>query len=206
MKCNSKLALALAIPVVIACAGSGSITSAPVTVHGIVRDSLSARVIGGATVSIAGLSAITDTLGAFLISNVPTGTQTVLVIAPTFEIFSRKLSFSSDAQHDIALRRLRPFVKDFAVSNTIISATFVDLQGAGTLDIEFSFVTIAPGPIGPRPLVFVTKTQLDPFSIRVSLDALRTGVTETSWVARDFGGNVGQFICTTRSCVEIFSF
>jgi hypothetical protein len=208
MKCNSMRAVAFAVPVVIAsCSGSASITSPLVTVHGIVRDSVLSTVIANASVSIAGHSTVTDSSGAFSVSDVPAVNQKVIIVASGFEPFIRKVSFSPDGQQELALRRVRPFIKDFAVTNTQVSATLVDLQGASTLNVSFSYVTIPnPGGIQPVPLSLVPKTLLDPFSLKVSLGGRWEETTEATWVLRDSEGNIGQFICTKQSCTEIFSF
>jgi hypothetical protein len=175
-------------------------------VQGTVQDSLAAKAVAGVTVGLAGQSTTTDFLGSYQFAAIPTGAQTLALSPAGFEPYSRAITVSSAATFNVPLRRLAPFLKDFTGSSTssTLAATFIDLQGASTIDWNQSAATVvAPGFTNVALLGPATKTPVDALTVKVSFNAGKTGITRVTWNVKDSQQNFRTVVCIIGgSCTE----
>jgi hypothetical protein len=192
---------------------SGSTTSSPVTaaVQGTVQDSLAGKAAAGVTVGLAGQSATTDFLGSYQFAAIPTGAQTLTLSPAGFEPYLRAVTVSGPATFNVPLRRLAPFLKDFAGSSNsgTLTATYVDLQGAATITLGSSFVTISGSNAAHSNFTFLNGlgpgsiAVLDAVTAHISINTGQTGIRTATWNVRDSGGNFRTVVCVIgSSCTE----
>ena len=117
--------------------GEGDPTTAPITVHGVVLDSVTRVRIAGVTVGMGGKFATTDGAGAFTIVVGP-GANSVHVSATGYEDYARSVVVDPMANGPLALevgmRRLAPFPVTCRIGAAGFQATIVDLQGRKSLE------------------------------------------------------------------------
>jgi hypothetical protein len=194
-----------AIVLLSACTESASGPSALVSVQGVAQDSLAAKPAPGVTVELGSSSATTDFLGAYQFANVAAGSYTITVSAPSFEAYTKPLTVSATTTHNIPLRRLAPFLKDFAITSngSILLATVIDLQGAATFSAVNSGITYTvPGFTNFTTLRNALVDPIDATSVRVQFNIGRTGASLANWSLKDTEGHGAVFECSTGGCVE----
>lgn len=109
------------------------------TVSGTVTNVNTAVAIEGATVAIGTISDTTDTAGAYVLSNVTTGTHTITATADNYASYSGSVTVLADAivEHDIAMTPVGP---DPGYGN--VEGVVVDTTGAALAGVE---VTVQKG-------------------------------------------------------------
>jgi hypothetical protein len=152
----------------------------------------------------------TDFLGSYQINGVPSGDRTVTVNAAGFEAYVRPVTLNASTVHNVPLRRLAPFLRSFtgAANSRAITATYTDLQGAGTIDVAGSYATYAgsnstfPSYTFVAALGTATSQQLDPLTLRISASA-EIGMRTVSLSIRDREGNFRRTECIIGgACTE----
>lgn len=210
------LPAAYLLVVVAACGDDGPgapSRGASITVSGTVQDSAAARPIGFVVVSVEGHPAGSDRLGRYSVE-VPEGRITVRLALDGYEPFLRTVDLAGDATVDVPLRRLPPLMKDMAVNagGTGITATIVDLQGAGTVRRDENSHVIIHGRTEAGEFYQNildasrwTWEQLDGVTWRVTLVEPRGGYTYVGWGVMDDTRNATVFDCrgTSLACTEL---
>lgn len=195
------------------CSGgsSGPAASTTAAVQGTVQDSLAGKTAAGVTVTLAGQSTTTDFLGSYQFAAIPTDAQTLTLSPAGFEPYSRDVTVSAPVTFNVPLRRLAPFLKDFVGSSNsgILTATYIDLQGAGTIALSSSFVTISGSNATFSNFTFLTGlaagsiTALDALTARITINTGQTGIRTATWNVRDSGANSRTVACSIGgSCTE----
>jgi len=117
--------------------GEGDPSTAPITVHGVVLDSVTRLRLPGISVGMAGKFVVTDAAGAFTIVVGP-GPNSVHVTAGGYEPFARSVVVdpapSGAVVLELPLRRLAPFPVSCQMGAAGFQATIVDLQGRKSLE------------------------------------------------------------------------
>jgi len=82
----------------------------PGTIEGTVKDSSSGEVIANATVTVNGMSATSNSSGAYVISDVPPGNYTVTASADGYEISSETITVTAGETKtlDFTLKPVQP--------------------------------------------------------------------------------------------------
>lgn len=176
------------------------------TVSGTLQDSAMGKPVAGVTVSVGGVSVVTDFLGQYS-ATVQEGSRTIVVSDTLYEAFSATRTVTVATTVNVPLRRHAPFLAAF--NGTVSGATLTvgDLQGIATFNTSAAngssynytktggnyFATMG----APTPTGAVSGTTSVTFS--------GTGTaTSVLFSLKDVEGNVGRFRCALpgSACIE----
>jgi hypothetical protein len=174
------------------------------SLQGKAYDVVSLQPVGGMVLTLGEFTTITDISGSYQFNRVSRGSYTLSGNVEGYEPFSTFIELGRDVTISVALRRTRPFVKDFRVTGTIIYGTLVHLPGASTLDRDKSTVDdVTPSGTIHISLAPAFWTPIDATSVRVTLDTGKLGISRVSWSVRDAHGVSGRFVCRgDGNCAE----
>jgi len=161
-------------------------------VAGSVFDSLAALSssagVPGARVSIGGRVTVTDSVGAFTVADVDSGTVTVRVEIPAYEPLNIQILNDGNRRITIGLRRYAPMITGFVIAGDSAVTTVVDLQGRKTIDRWSQSNATLEG--GGAPLTLYGNQMVwravDDFTWNVIFDA--TGIQQVDWNLHDVAG------------------
>jgi hypothetical protein len=167
-------------------------------VEGRAYDIVSTKPVSGMLLTLGSFTTLTGIDGSYLFASVPRGSYTLSGNIAGYESYSSFVELNRDMTRSVALRRTRPYVRDFRVAGSIIYGTLVHLRGAATLDQPKSSVDyVTQTGTTHASLASALWVPIDATSVRVTFDTGKSGITEVDWAVRDTAGNFGRFVCRT---------
>ena len=180
--------------------GGGDSVPPPVTVSGVVYDSVTGAVAPGLSVALGGTFATTGVDGAFTLE-APVGVDTLHVAGAGFERFSRVLTLlpsqGSPLTVRVPLRRLAPYPISCAIGDSGFRAVIVDLQGRKSLDRWANSTLTLDRPLGSRSIAALdwNYQALDYMQWAVSIPDASLSTFRADWVLFDSEGNAYRGSC-----------
>lgn len=174
--------------------------AAPVTVHGVVLDSVTRVRLPGVTVGMGGKFAVTDGAGSFTLLVAP-GANSIHVSASGYEAFARILTVGSpagtDAQVEVPLRRLAPFPVSCQLGASGFQAVIIDLQGRKSLErwSESQLTLVTGAATRVIPAINWGYRALDALQWQVTIPDADPSTDRVDWVLFDSQGDAYRGSC-----------